>query len=62
MTWSELERKLKRETKCRYIGERKGHHEWENPETGETFTMGRHKTQQVKAKTLHTILKIAGLK
>ena len=62
MTWSELERKLKRETKCRYIGEKKGHHEWINSETGKTFTMGRHKSEQVPKGTLHSILKAAGLK
>ena len=62
MTWAELERKLKRETKFRHTGERSGHSEWTNIETGKTITLGRHKSQEIKSKTLHTILKEVGLK
>ena len=62
MTWAELERKLKKESKCRHTGERSGHAEWTNLDTGQMFTMGRHKTQEVPQGTLHNILCIAGLK
>ena len=62
MTWAELERKLVRESKCRHTGEGAGHAEWTNLETGKKFTMGRHSSQEVPKGTLHSILKIAGLK
>lgn len=62
MTWAELERKLKKESKCRLNEHLKGHDEWINPETGEPFLMERHRSQQVPKGLLHKILKAAGLK
>ncbi|MBQ6975074.1 MAG: type II toxin-antitoxin system HicA family toxin [Selenomonadaceae bacterium] len=62
MTWSELERKLRRETMCRFFEHRNGHDWWLNPQTGEQFKMGRHASQEVPTRVLHNILKAAGLK
>ena len=53
MTWAELERKLVRESKCRHTGERAGHSELTNLETGKKFTMGRHASQEVPKEALN---------
>lgn len=61
MKYSELE-KILRENGCYPRREGKGHTLWYSPISGATFTVGRHKTEDVKTGTLNSILKAAGLK
>ncbi len=61
MTYSELEKKLKK-AGCRIDHEGKRHTMWYSPITGQTFPVGRHKTEEVKKGTLKSILDAAGLK
>ena len=61
MRYSELEKEL-RKIKCQLRHEGANHEIWYSPVTGKQFTVSRHKTQEVKAKTLHSILKAAGIR
>ncbi len=61
MKYSELEKILK-EAGCRPSREGSNHTMWYSPITGQTFPVGRHKTEDVKKKTLNSILTAAGLK
>lgn len=61
MKYSELE-KLLREAGCSIKREGASHTQWYSPITGKTFSVGRHKTQDVKSGTLNSILRDAGLK
>lgn len=62
MTPAELERKLKKETNCRFVEHRNGHAWWLNPETGEQFKISCHSSQEIPKGTLNSIFKSAGLK
>lgn len=59
MKYTELERMLKK-AGCYQIGN-KDHPIWYSPITGKTFATGHHDTHEVNPKTLHKILKMAGL-
>ena len=61
MKYSELERMLKK-AGCRIDHEGKKHTMWYSPITKEFFPVPRHQGQDVKAGTLGSILKAAGLK
>ena len=60
MKYSELERKL-RAAGCTVQREGSSHQLWHSPITGKTFTVGRHKGQEVPKGTLKSILRAAGL-
>ena len=60
MTYSELEKILKKNG-CRVLREGRSHSIWISDTTGETFTVPRHKTQEVPKGTLQSIKKAAGL-
>lgn len=60
MKYSELYKML-REAGCEQYREGKRHTIWYSPITGETFPVGRHKTEDVPQGTLKSILKAAGL-
>lgn len=62
MKYSELERKIRRETRWRFNQHLSDHDEWIDPVTKDTITIPRHKSQEVHPKTLNTILKKVGLK
>ncbi len=61
MKYSELEKLLK-EAGCKVTREGRNHTMWHSPITGQTFPVGRHKTEDVKKGTLKSILTAAGLK
>ena len=61
MKYSELEKKL-RQAGCYIDHEGKRHRMWYSPLTGQTFPVGRHKSEDVKPGTLNKILEAAGLK
>lgn len=59
---SEIIKKIKKYTNC-YILRHGGEHDvWINPDTGVTFTIPRHASQEVKIGTANSIYKSAGLK
>jgi predicted RNA binding protein YcfA (HicA-like mRNA interferase family) len=60
MKYSELY-KLLREGGCYPDHEGKRHTMWFSPITGETFPVGRHKSEDVPRGTLKSILAAAGL-
>lgn len=60
MKYAELIRLLKKNG-CYYVDPRKGHDMMKSEKTGNTFLIPRHKSQDVKPKTLHSILKAAGV-
>lgn len=60
-TGAEVVRMIK-EAGCKFASQGTYHEWWINPKTGERFQVPRHKTQEVKAKTLHSILKAAGIR
>ena len=60
MTYSELEKILKKNG-CKVLREGRNHCIWISEKTGNQFTVGRHKTQEVPKGTLKSILKAAGL-
>ena len=60
MKYSELE-KLLRKAGCTIKREGKSHTIWYSPITGKQFTVGRHKSQDVKPGTLKSIKEAAGL-
>ncbi len=61
MKYSELEKMLKA-AGCKVTREGSNHTMWYSPITGQTFPVGRHKTEDVKKGTLKSILTAAGLK
>jgi len=62
MKYSELERKIKETTNCRFFRNGSRHPIWRNPETGELFEMSNHKSEEVKPGTLKNIIKKSGVK
>ncbi len=60
-TGAELVRKLKK-AGCKLESQGTNHEWWINPKTGERFQVPRHRSQDVNPKTLHSILKSAGIK
>ncbi len=60
MKYSELLKLLKK-SNCIVVREGAGHTIWKNPVTGQMFTVGRHKTEEVPIGTLKSILRAAGL-
>lgn len=58
---SEVVRMLKK-AGCKFDEQGTNHEWWINPKTGEKFQVPRHKSQEVNPKTLHSILKAAGIK
>ena len=60
MRYSELEKQL-RSIGCVVEREGKRHRVWYSPITGQRFSVGRHKTEDVPNGTLKSILKSAGL-
>lgn len=60
MTYSELKKLLKK-SGCKLEREGSNHEMWYSPKTGNHFTVGRHKTQEVAAGTLKSIKRDAGI-
>ena len=60
MRYSELKKLLKKQG-CYIMREGANHEQWYSPITGSTFSIGRHKTEEVKSGTLKSILKAAGV-
>ena len=60
MKYSELE-KILRKNGCYPVMEGHRHRMWYSPKTGARFTVGRHKTEDVRPGTLKSILKAAGI-
>lgn len=60
MRYSELKRKLRR-AGCYKVHEDANHEKWFSPITQKHFWVPRHDSQEVNPKTLHKILKDAGL-
>lgn len=60
MKYTELEKKL-RKAGCYQVGN-SAHPIWYSPITGKEFNTGHHGAHEVNPKTLHKILKAAGLK
>lgn len=60
MRYSELKKLLKKNG-CRLEREGSNHEMWYSTITGKRFTIGRHKTEEVKPGTLKNILKDAGI-
>jgi len=61
MKFSEL-KKILRKNGCYLSDDGSKHELWHSPITGNTFTVGRHNTEDVKKGTLSGILKQAGIK
>ena len=61
MKTSELTKLLKKNG-CYLTDHGTRHDEWYSPKTGKHFNVPRHSSQDVKIKTLNSILKDAGLK
>jgi predicted RNA binding protein YcfA (HicA-like mRNA interferase family) len=62
MKYSELERKIKQTTNCRFFRNGSRHPIWINPETGELFEMSHHGSEEVRPGTLKSIVKKSGVK
>lgn len=62
MKYSELERKIRKETNCKVFREGGKHTIWINPDTGKQFPISRDKTKDVPPGTLKSIMRDAGLK
>lgn len=60
MTYSELKKLLKKNG-CKLKYEGSNHEMWYSPKTKKSFTVGRHKTQEVATGTLKSIKKDAGI-
>ena len=60
MRYSELIKKL-RAIGCTIVTEGARHTIWYSPITGKNFPVGRHKTEEVRAGTLKSIKRDAGL-
>ena len=61
MKYSELKRRLK-DSGCCKTREGTNHEIWFSPITNDSFPVGRHDGEEVKAGTLQNILKKSGLK
>ena len=61
MKVSELTKRLKK-IGCKLVEHGTRHDKWYSPRTGKCFMVPRHQTQEVKAGTLDSIEKDAGLK
>lgn len=61
ITGSELEKLLK-DGGCQIKREGANHCLWQNPKTGKTFAVPRHKAKEIPTGTANRILKDAGLK
>lgn len=61
-TVGEVVRQIRRKTNCFFLREGANHEIWFNPNTGRKFQIPRHYSEELKPKTLHNILKSAGLK
>ena len=59
--YSELEKEL-RKIKCTVYRQGANHTIWYSPVTGKMFPVARHKTEDVPAGTLKSIMRDAGLK
>jgi len=62
LKYSELEKKIKDTTNCRFFRNGSRHPIWKNPDTGELFEMSHHGSQEVKPGTLKNIMKKSGVK
>ena len=62
MKYSELEKKIKETTNCRFLRNGSRHPIWKNYDTGELFEMSHHKSEEVKFGTLKSIIKKSGVK
>jgi len=62
MKYSELEKKIKETTNCRFFRNGGRHPIWRNPDTGELFEMSYHKSEEVKPGKLKNIIKKSGVK
>ena len=62
MKYNELHKLLRKSGCYPTGGEIAGHPEWYSPMTRETFPTSNHLSAEVRQKTLHNILKTAGLK
>jgi mRNA interferase HicA len=60
MKYSEVERKLKKKG-CYCVDDSGKHPVWFSPITGKQFTLGHHKSQEVKKGTLHSIERDSGV-
>lgn len=60
MKYSELKKLLKKNG-CYLVREGANHEQWFSPKTGKTFSIGRHKNQEVASGTLRNIKRDAGL-
>jgi len=61
MKYSELEKLIRQSTNCRFFRNGSRHPIWINPDTGEHFQMSYHKSQEIKAGTLKSIVKKSGV-
>jgi len=62
MKYSELERKIRESTNCRFFRNGKRHPIWKNSDTGELFELSYHRSEEVKPGTLKSIIKKSGVK
>jgi len=60
--YSELEKRIKATTNCRFFRNGSNHPIWKNPDTGELFEMSRHRSEEVKPGTLKSIIRKSGVK
>ncbi|MCD7745950.1 MAG: type II toxin-antitoxin system HicA family toxin [Lachnospiraceae bacterium] len=60
MRYSELEKKLKK-AGCKILREGANHRIWYSPMTEKSFPVSRHRTEEVPAGTLKSIIQDAGL-
>jgi predicted RNA binding protein YcfA (HicA-like mRNA interferase family) len=62
MKYSELEKRLKETTNCRFFRNGSKHPLWINHDTGELFAMSYHGSEEVKMGTLKSIIKKSEVK
>jgi len=62
MKYSELEKRLKETTNCRFFRNGSRHPMWINRDTGELFAMSHHGSEEVRPGTLKSIVKKSGVK
>jgi len=60
MKYSELEKLLEKTTNSRFYKNGSNHPLWINKDTGEIFAMSHHRSSEVKAGTLKSIIKKSG--
>lgn len=61
MKYSEV-KKLLRKNDCYKKYDGANHEIWYSPQTGNTFPVSRHNSEEAKTRTLKSILKAAGIK